>query len=289
MRFFIVDVFAEDTYSGNQLAIYIVDSPVSDGEMQRIAHEIHFAESTFILSDKPGENGYPVRIFTPEREVDFAGHPSLGTAYIIRDHLIRHPVDSVTLDLKVGPIPISFSKDGSVWMDQIEPEFRHISEDEALLKMLNLPLDARHPDFPIEQVSTGLPHILIPLKNLDCLKKAKVDKDLYFKIIEKTWAKNILVFCGEGYTTDYDISVRMFADYLGIPEDPATGSGNGCLAGYLVKHRFFKSDAINIKVAQGYEINRPSLLLLRAEDGEEGIKISVGGKVIPIAEGDWAR
>lgn len=287
MRFFITDVFAEEKYSGNQLAVYLVDTKLSDGEMQRIAHEINFAESTFILSEEPGKNGYPVRIFTPEREVDFAGHPSLGTACVIRDHLIGHPIDSVTLDLKVGPIPISFSKDGALWMDQIEPVFRNISEDEALLKMLNLPPDALHPDFTIEQVSTGLPHILIPLKNLDCLKKAKVDKELYFKIIEKTWAKNILVFCGEGYTKNHDVSVRMFADYLGIAEDPATGSGNGCLAGYLVKHRFFKSDAINIKVAQGYEIKRPSLLLLKAEAGKEGIKISVGGKVVPVAEGNW--
>lgn len=92
------------------------------------------------------------------------------------------------------------------------------------------------------------------------LKRAKIERDLYFKIIEKTWAKNILIFCREGYTDDHNMSVRMFADYLGIPEDPATGSGNGCLAGYLVKHRFFESDEINVRVAQGYEINRPSLM-----------------------------
>jgi trans-2,3-dihydro-3-hydroxyanthranilate isomerase len=287
VRFFITDVFAEDKYSGNQLATYLVDSPLSDREMQQIAHEIHFAESTFILSGRPGRKGYPVRIFTPEKELDFAGHPSLGTAFIIREHLIKRPVDSVPLDLEVGSIPISFTEDGTVWMDQIEPDFRDMNENESLLKMLNLPKDALHPDYPVEQVSTGLPHILIPLKNLDWLKKAKVDKELYFQIIEKTWAKNILIFCGEGYTADQDMSVRMFADTLGIPEDPATGSGNGCLAGYLVKHRFFKTTEISIKVAQGYEINRPSLLLLRAEDRGKGIKISVGGKVFPVAEGNW--
>jgi trans-2,3-dihydro-3-hydroxyanthranilate isomerase len=287
MRFFITDVFAEEKYSGNQLATYIVDSPLTDREMQKIAHEIHFSESTFVLSRSPGNNGYGVRIFSPEAELDFAGHPTLGTAFIIRDRLIKHPVDSVTLDLKVGLIPVSFSVDGALWMDQVTPEFREIPECENLLKMLGLPLDALHPDFPVEQVSTGLPHILIPLKNLEYLKNAKVEKSLYFEIIGKTWAKNILIFCPEGYTDNHDISVRMFADYLGIHEDPATGSGNGCLGGYLVKHRFFKSDAIHVKVAQGYEINRPSLLLLHAYQQGSDIRISVGGKVRLVAEGNW--
>ncbi len=287
MRFFITDVFGNGKYSGNQLATYIVDSPLTDREMQQIAHEIHFAESTFILYETPGDKGYSARIFSPESELDFAGHPTLGTAFIIREYLIKHPVDTITLDLKVGPIPVSFSGDGALWMDQAAPEFRDISEREILLKMLNLPMDALHPDFPIEQVSTGLPHILIPLKNLECLKQAKIEKDLYFKVIEKTWAKNIFIFCPEGYTGNHDISVRMFADHLGIPEDPATGSGNGCLAGYLVKHRFYDSEEINIKVAQGYEIKRPSLLLLHAHEQGGAIKISVGGNVRLVAEGNW--
>lgn len=287
MRFFITDVFGEEKYSGNQLATYIVNSSLTDQVMQRIAHEIHFAESTFILAETPGDKGYSVRIFSPEKELDFAGHPTLGTAFIIREYLINHPVDTVTLDLKVGPIPVSFSGDSSLWMDQDAPEFRDISEHENLMKMLNLPLDALHPDLPVEQVSTGLPHILIPLRNLDCLKRARIDKDLYYRIIEKTWAKNVLVFCPEGYTDKHDLSVRMFADYLGIPEDPATGSGNGCLAGYLVKHRFFESDEINVRVAQGYEIKRPSLLLLRACKRGGAIQISVGGNVHLVAEGNW--
>ena len=116
-----------------------------------------------------------------------------------------------------------------------------------------------------------------------------IEKVGNFKIIEKTWAKNILVFCLEGYTENHDISVRMFADCLGIPEDPATGSGNGCLAGYLVKHRVFGSDEIDVKVAQGYEIKRPSLLLLRAHQQGSAIKISVGGQVRLIAEGNWLK
>ena len=287
MRFFITDVFGDEKYSGNQLATYIVDSRLTDREMQQIAHEIQFSESTFILSETPGDNGYGVRIFSPGEELEFAGHPTLGTALIIKDRLIKRPVAAVTLDLKVGPIPVSFSGDGFLWMNQISPEFRDISERDILLKMLSLPVEALHPDFPVEQVSTGLPHILIPIKNLEYLKRAKVEKDLYFKIIEKTWAKNVLIFCPEGYTDKHDISVRMFADHLGIPEDPATGSGNGCLAGYLVKHRFFGSDEIKINVAQGYEIKRPSLLRLHAARKGSEIKISVGGKVRLIAEGNW--
>jgi trans-2,3-dihydro-3-hydroxyanthranilate isomerase len=172
-------------------------------------------------------------------------------------------------------------------MNQVKPAFGGTFKSDCLQDMLNLPPEAFDNNFPIQEVSTGLPHIIVPLKSLEYLKRAIISKELYFKFIENTWAKNILVFCAQGYTDNHDISVRMFADYLGIPEDAATGSGNGCLAGYLVEHRYFNSDKIDVKVAQGYEINRPSLLLLRADKQENDIRISVGGKVIPVAEGKW--
>jgi trans-2,3-dihydro-3-hydroxyanthranilate isomerase len=290
MKFYITDVFGESKYSGNQLATYRCESPLATGEMQKIAHEINFSESTFILSEEQENGGYNVRIFTPTKEVDFAGHPVLGTAYIIRQHIIKDPVQRVIINLKIGQIPVTFTghKNEILWMEQIEPTFGKVLEIDNLSKILNIPKDAFDTSFPIQEVSTGLPHIIVPLKKLKYLKSAKVSKELYFKFIYKTWAKNILIFCPESYTNSHDMSVRMFADYLGIPEDPATGSGNGCLAGYLIKYRYFKSAEIEIKIGQGYEINRPSLLLLRAKEHDSQIKISVGGKVIPIAEGQWS-
>lgn len=289
MKFYITDVFGENKYSGNQLATYRCGSPLTTKEMQKIAHEINFSESTFILSEEQENGGYNVRIFTPTKEVDFAGHPVLGTAYIIRQHIIKDPLQKVNINLKIGQITVTFTghKNEILWMEQIEPTFGNIFSIDDLSKILNIPQEAFDTNFPIQEVSTGLPHIIVPLKKLKYLKSAKVSKELYFKFIDKTWAKNILIFCPEGYTNSHDMSVRMFADYLGIPEDPATGSGNGCLAGYLIKYRYFNSTEIEIKIGQGYEVNRPSLLLLRAKEHDSQIRISVGGKVIPIAEGQW--
>jgi len=140
--------------------------------------------------------------------------------------------------------------------------------------------------FPIQDVSTGIPFIIVPLKTLEALKQTRIARDKYFELIENTQAKAILIFCPETYNQENDLNVRVFADYYGVPEDPATGSANGCLAGYLVKHRYYGKDRINIRVEQGYEMGRPSLLLLKAEGKEGRIDVYVGGKVVMIAKGE---
>ncbi len=128
--------------------------------------------------------------------------------------------------------------------------------------------------------------MIVALRTLDTLKRARISRDRYFELIKSTRAKTLLIFCPETYKEKNDLNVRFFADYYGVPENPATGSANGCLAGYLVKHRYFGKDRINIRVEQGYEIGRPSLLLLQAEEKEEGIDVYVGGKVILVAKGE---
>jgi len=128
--------------------------------------------------------------------------------------------------------------------------------------------------------------MIVPLKTLDAAKRAKVAKEKYFKLIKDRQAKAILVFCPETYFQENDLNVRVFVDYFGVPEDPATGSGNGCLAGYLVKHHYFGKDQIDIRVEQGYEIGRPSLLYLKAEQNQGQINVSVGGKVVMVARGE---
>jgi trans-2,3-dihydro-3-hydroxyanthranilate isomerase len=290
IKFFITDVFGDGKYTGNQLATFLDSAPISSEEMQQITREVNYSESTFILSREQKDGGYDVRIFTPGEEIDFAGHPTLGTAYIIHKHIIGTPVEKVVLNLRVGQVPVSFpggDNSGTLWMDQVEPTFRDTMESKVMAEVLNLNIDDIDTRWPIQQVSTGLPFNIVPLKNLDALKRAVVKKDIFWKQSEKWWAKGILVFCPEGYTPQQSLGVRVFVDYYGIPEDPATGSGNGCLAAYLVKHRCLNSSQIDIQTGQGYEIGRPSTLYLRAEEKENKIHISVGGKVISIAEGLW--
>ena len=288
-QFYIVDVFAEEKYAGNQLAVVQDAEDISDSQMQLITKEMNYSETTFILSNEPREGGYDVRIFTPAAEVPFAGHPTLGTAYIIQLEVMKEPAETVILNLKVGQIPVTSGAAGKdkdiLWMKQQEPAFGRTIEPGPVSRVLGLNESEIDERFIVQEVSTGLPFIIVPLKGLDAVKRAKVNRDEYFELIENTQAKMILVFCSETYNRDNDLNVRVFCDYYGIPEDPATGSGNGCLAGYLVKHRYFGSDKIDIRVEQGYEISRPSLLYLRAENKQGKIDVSVGGKVVMVAKG----
>ncbi len=288
--FYILDVFAEEKYAGNQLAVVRDAAGLSDSEMQNITKEMNYSETTFILSNDQKNGGYDVRIFTPAQEVPFAGHPALGTAYIIQQEIIKEPVDKIILNLKVGRIPVTFNYTGTeknvLRMKQIEPTFGQIVEPEPISEVLGINTSDIDERFPVQEVTTGMFFIIVPLKTLDAVKRAKVVGDKYFKLIENRQAKAILVFCPETYSQENDLNVRVFVDYYGIPEDPATGSGNGCLAGYLVKHRYFGKDQIDIRAEQGYEIARHSLIYLRAKDTEGQINISVGGKVVMVARGE---
>ena len=290
LTFYIVDVFAEEKYAGNQLAVVRHAKTLDDGEMQRIAKEMHYSETTFILSDEKRSGGYDVRIFSPERELPFAGHPTIGTAYVIKREIAKGPVKNIVLNLKVGQIPVTFARSvkyGEVlWMKQMHPTFGQTFDATATSKVLGLDVRMIDNKFPVQEVSTGVPFLIVPLKNLAALKRAKISGDKYLELIENAQAKSILVFCPETYSKENDLNVRVFADYYGIPEDPATGSANGCLAGYLVRHRYFGKKRIDIRVEQGYEIARPSLLLLKAEDREGGVDVYVGGKVVMIARGE---
>jgi trans-2,3-dihydro-3-hydroxyanthranilate isomerase len=285
--FYIVDVFAEKKYAGNQLAVFRHAGKLGDAEMQQIARETNFSETTFILQDEQHDNGYDVRIFTPREEVPFAGHPTLGTAHIIRSEILKDKTEVLTLNLKIGKIHVTFGQDGYIWMKQVEPEFGKRHDGKTLAPILGLTAEDVDGRFPIQEVSTGLPFFIVPLKTIAALKSARINRDKYFAFIKDSWAKGILVFCPQTHETGNDISVRVFVDYFGVPEDPATGSGNGCLAGYLVKHRYFGKDSIHVRSEQGYEIDRPSLLLLKAQRHGQKIAVAVGGKVIIAAKGEF--
>jgi trans-2,3-dihydro-3-hydroxyanthranilate isomerase len=283
-HFFILDVFAEEKYAGNQLAVVLNGDTLTSDEMQRIAREMHFSETTFVIDGKARNDGYDVRIFTPGAEVPFAGHPTLGTAFLIREEIIGHPVDSLKLNLKVGQILVSFSN-GITWMKQNEPTIGKIFQPNDLARVLNISeadLDCR---FPIEEVSTGLGFLIVPLKNLAAVKRCRINLDALNELAKQTNAQGILVFSPETYDSRNNLNVRVFADLLGVPEDPATGSGNGCLAGYLVKHRYFGGEEIETRVEQGIEVNRPSLIYLKAAKVGNSIEVNVGGRVEMIAQG----
>jgi trans-2,3-dihydro-3-hydroxyanthranilate isomerase len=283
LDFYIVDVFAVGKYTGNQLAVFPNAEGLETAQMQSIAREINFSESTFVTG-APQNQLYPVKIFTPAVELPFAGHPTLGTAWVLR-HL-NPSLTTVTLNYTAGAIPVSFADTNHisvVWMKQRNPEFLGTLAAAELAPVLGIDLTDIDLGYPIEQVSTGLPFIIVPLKTLAAVQKAKLELTKYYQLINQLPAQNILIFCPQALHAENDLHVRVFTHALGIPEDPATGSANGCLAAYLVQHSYENQKSIDLRIEQGYEIDRPSLLYLQADANS----ISVGGQVELVARGQW--
>lgn len=277
-EFEIVDVFATGKYTGNQLAVVRDADGMRDDEMLAVAKEFGFSETTFVESegDEPR-----VRIFTPAEEVDFAGHPTLGTAAVLLGDR-----NKITLDLNVGPVPVR-KENGVFWMEQNAPEFGDVRDREVVAEVLGIEATDIDDDYPVQEVSTGLPTVIVPLETLDVIRSVSLDRDAYDEFVAESEAKLLHVFASETYEDENDLNARMFAPYYGVPEDPATGSANGCLGAYLAEHGYFDSPDMDVRVEQGYEIGRESLVRVRArKNGNRSIDVEVGGKVERVAEGE---
>ncbi len=289
--FLILDVFATEKYTGNQLAVCLDAGALTDLQMQQISREINFSETTFVTSSAPVNGGYNTRIFTPTTELPFAGHPTLGTAFAIQQEIIKDAVERVNLNYQVGQIPVDLNylngEPDILWMHQQQPKFYDAVDVEMLAAVIGVSptdIDVR---YPIEPVTTGLPFIIIPLKTLAAVSQAKLNLDLYDESVANLPAQAILVFCSETIDPNRQLHVRVFTECFGIPEDPATGSANGCLAAYLAKHQYLGSSNLDITVEQGIEMGRSSLLYLRADYTPTHCPVSIGGRVIKIAQGEF--
>ena len=288
MIFYLLDVFAEEAYSGNQLAVFWGNPPST--LMQKLAREMNLSETTFITSPEPDNNGYNVRIFTLKREMPFAGHPTLGTAYVIRNEVIKKNIPSVNLNLPIGQIPVTFHDDETLWMKQNAPKFGHVHDKSEMAKVLRIDESDIDAQLPVQESSTGNPHIIVPLNSLEAVKKVDVDvprfKDLLDSATPELGANGICVFTPDTIYSNNDFNVRVFGHLRSVPEDPATGSAIGNLAGYLVHHGYFGNTYAEAKrVEQGYEIGRPSLLLFSTGRKSNEIEVHVGGKVRMVAKG----
>ncbi len=284
MKFYIVDCFAENKYQGNELLVIIADRKISDEEQQQIAREINFSETAFILSGKQEDGGYNVRIWTPNvGEVPFAGHPTLGTSYIIHNEMEHGLSDNVKLNLKVGQIPVAVTE-GGMTMSQNEPEFGEIIDKKEIAEIYGIHPDEIRDDYPVQWVSTGLEAVIIPLKERNTLSKLSVDQmkfNAYVKRHPKCYC-NHLFFVDMG---DCALAARcLMEDFV---EDPATGSANGDLAGYLMKHNYFGNRDVTYTVYQGEDMGRPSVLHIHAALKDEEWTIEVGGNCFIVAEGEW--
>ncbi len=283
MKFYIVDCFAENKYQGNQLLVMIPDRDLSDEEQQMIAREINFSETAFILSDKKENGGYDVRIWTPDMEVPFAGHPTLGTAYVIC-HCLEHDESSlVKLNLKAGQIPVNKSEDGMT-MSQNPPRFGSVIQRNEIAEVFGIHENEISPEYPVQWVSTGLEAVIIPLKTRESLSKINMDRTAFEKYITRH-PENRCSHLFFVQTGDCLLEARcMMENYA---EDPATGSANGGLAGYLLEHNRFNKSDVRYTVIQGEDMGRRSVLKIHASKMPDGWTIEAGGQCHIIAHGEW--
>jgi trans-2,3-dihydro-3-hydroxyanthranilate isomerase len=288
-------VFTDDRFqfSGNQLATFwnLSEDELSTEEMQGITREMNFSETTFVLPSKVEKCVRKVRIFTPGREIPFAGHPTLGTAFVLRNQGIIGAKDTQAyLELGIGPIAVEF-RDNFVKMHQAKPEFLAKFQDTmAMAEIMGISADLLLEKYPIQFVSTGFPFLIIPLSSLEAIRAINLDIKLLLNTLEGFPSQELLFFTPNTVYPDSHVHVRMFAPSAGVPEDPATGSAAGPLGGYLEKYQVLSNHprGTSFVLEQGYEINRPSKLIVQCSyEKDEITEAIVGGEVKLTVEGKF--
>jgi trans-2,3-dihydro-3-hydroxyanthranilate isomerase len=288
--FHIVDVFAERRWTGNQLAVVLDADDLSDIDMGRIAQEMNYSETTFVQSVPDPDGAHRVRIFTPSQEIPFAGHPILGTASIIRDHVATDKPRSLRLHLNVGQVEVTFegTNDGRniAWFQAPPVTPGPVCPPEGIARALQLSPSEIDTRTPVQQLSSGVSAILVPLRNLAALQKSRLDLEAFAPLAREGFSPLVYLFCTETHHPENDLCARFFFVAHGVREDPATGNAAAFLGVYLLNHQYFSEPELNLRIEQGYELNRPSLVLLRAQTKGSFRDIRVGGSVVPVAHGD---
>jgi trans-2,3-dihydro-3-hydroxyanthranilate isomerase len=288
--FHIVDVFAEQPYSGNQLAVVTGADDLSSETMLRIAAEMNFSETTFVGNAPEEDGGYRVRIFTPAREIAFAGHPILGTAWVIRQHLARDTTGPLRLNLAVGQVAVTVERSAedaeTVWFQAPPVTLGAICAREPVAAALGISPEDIETGSPVQQMTAGISAMIVPLRSLDALRRCKLDLDVFAPLAAQGFPPLVYLFCRQTYRPQNDLCVRFFFEAHGVREDPATGNGAAFLGAYLLAHHVFPESSLSLRIEQGHAMNRPSLVMLRAQSRAGSCEVSVGGQVIPIMKGE---
>lgn len=287
---YFVDVFAEQAYAGNPLAVVIGTDGLADETMQRIAAETNFSETTFVDPTREADGGYRVRIFTPAREIAFAGHPILGTAWVIRHHFGTTAADPVRLNLVVGPVPVEFERvpGGAevAWFRAPPVEMGATCPRAAMATGLGIAEADISADSPVQMVSAGTGAMIVPLVGLDALQRSRLDLAAYAPLAARGFPPLTYLYCRQTRQPENHVSARFFFEAHGVREDPATGNGAAFLGNYLLAHGVFGTDDLSLRIEQGQAVHRPSLVMLRARLADGVAEVGVGGQVVPVLRGE---
>ena len=287
-RYFTADVFTNRIFGGNPLAVLPDARGLTADQMQKIAGEFNLSETTFVLPPENPSHTRRVRIFTPRAEIPFAGHPTVGTAFVLAS-IGEVSSDRVVFAEGVGPVPVSIRyQDGRPVFSQLtaaripEPGPQPPDPDELAAVLSLEPGDLVVEDQGSRGFSAGLPFLFVPVRSLDALGRARIDSASWLKTLSGWWCGEVFVFFRAAGT----IRARMFAPGFGVPEDPATGSAAAAFAGYLFEADGKPAGTLRWTIEQGVEMGRPSLLEVEADAaGGRLTAVRVGGSSVMVSDG----
>lgn len=284
MKYLLFDVFAEAPFQGNQLAVFTLEKPSDTATMQRIANEMNLAESIFL--SRTGDDCVPAkaRIFTPGREMKFAGHPTVGATVAIADVLawIPRDVTEFSINEPVGDVPVRVERNGTTtaWLRTPPVTLEQIFDRSQAAAALGLPVEAVRADLPVQAAGAGNPFLLIPLASREAVDAAEIDPSAARPLLEGCVGVFFFTLTPEG------TYARMLAPMSGIAEDPATGSATGVAYTYLLAHGAIPKAERSYVSEQGVKMGRRSVLHVRTEGDGDSMAVHVGGRAIHIGGGE---
>lgn len=297
-QYYTTDVFTRDQFGGNQLAVFPDARELDPKLYQPIAREFNFSETTFVLPPTDASNTRRVRIFTPGGELQFAGHPTVGTAFVLAT-IGAIPLSGaetrIVLEEGVGPVPVTIRmENGKAGFAQLSVAQLPIVGPPApsaadLAKCLGLePGDVRTGEWGAEGRSCGTPFLMVPVRDRKALARARPNLDAWESLLGKYWTNKVFFFCDEPELDGSHFRARMFAPTIGVPEDPATGSACAGFAGYLADRDKRSDGTLKWRVEQGFEMGRPSLLDIEADKENGAITgVRVGGNSVLVSKGEF--
>ncbi|MEO8562008.1 MAG: PhzF family phenazine biosynthesis protein [bacterium] len=295
-RYLTADVFTNEPFGGNQLAVFPDARGIPEHRLQDVARELNLSETTFVYPPTDRANTRRLRIFTPGTELPFAGHPTVGTAHVlaaIGDLPLDGPVTRVVFEELVGPVPVSIRAEHGrpafcqLTVAKLPEEGPPPPSNDALAAAFGLdPSDLLDGDWSPRGWTCGVPYLFVPLRDRDAVARAGVRTDAWERALSGTWAPELFIFARAGERPGSDLHARMFAPGFGIIEDAATGSAAAALAGYLAKRDARRDGTLRWIVEQGFEMKRPSILEVEADVVAGAVRsVRVGGASVLVCEG----
>jgi trans-2,3-dihydro-3-hydroxyanthranilate isomerase len=295
-KFYTADVFTNKIFGGNQLAVFPDARGISSELMQKIAKEFNLSETAFVFPPQNPSHTRQLRIFTPGTELPFAGHPTIGTAYVlaaIGEIPLEDQSTTIVFEEGVGDVEVVINsqsgKPVSAYLTAAQlPEFGANPPEAAIIaEILSLQAeDLLLGEWSPAAVSCGVPFLFVPVRDRATLGKVSINRESWQKYLQAYWAPHLYVFCFEPELEGSALRARMFAPAMGIAEDPATGAAASALAGYLGIRDSTANGLLQWRVEQGLEMGRPSLLEVQAEKvAGQIVTVKVGGQSVMVSEG----